>query len=131
MINVRFSGNYEQYFNKLPQHVRNTLNNDAELVARETRKNTHPFVPKKTGKLRERGFRRVKTYATNKVIVEVEYEAVSERGFVYSYIQEHKQYKNYTTPGTHSRYLRKGLSKSIHTTKRIYVNSMNKAIRSA
>lgn len=131
MIYVKFTGNYEKYLSNLPGHTRRLLNAQSNKIAYEVRKTATPYVPKKSGKLRS-SMRRTKTEGTNKVIVEVEYEAKNPKtGFKYSYIQEHKQYKNYTTPGTGPRYLRKGMSMSIGKTKRIYINAMNEAVRSA
>ena len=131
MLGIRFGGNYETYFNNLRPHVRNELNNQSDIIAYTVRKNTNPVTPKRIGKLRG-SFRKRKTHGTNKVVVEVEYRARNSRtGFIYSYIQEHKQYKHYTTPGTGSRYLRKGMSKSVTPVRNKYVETMRRAVRGA
>jgi len=131
MLKVRISGNYNQYFRNLRPNVRRELNGQSDAIAHIVRKNTNPVTPKRTGKLRS-SFRKTKTYGTNKIIVEVEYRARNERtGFIYSYIQEHRQYRHYTTPGTGPRYLRKGMSKSTRLVRNKYVETMRRAVRGA
>lgn len=127
MLKIRWRGNYEKYFSNLRPHVRQELNNQSEWVAHEVRKKSLPYVPKKTGKLRG-SYRATNTYGTNKVVVEVEYRARRKGGFVYSYIQEHKQYRRYTTPGTGSRYLRKGMVMSITPVRNRYIQTMRRAV---
>lgn len=131
MLRAVFTGNYEQYFSNLRPRVRRELNGQSDAIAHIVRKNTNPVTPKRKGKLRS-SFRKTKTYGTNKVVVEVEYRARNERtGFIYSYIQEHRQYRHYTTPGTGPRYLRKGLNKSTTQVRNKYVETMRRAVRGA
>lgn len=129
MIKIRFTGNYDKYLRRLPFNARMELNNKSTEVAYAVRRRSTPYVPKKTGRLRG-SFRRVNNFQTNNIIVEVEYRARNPKdGFIYSYIQEHKQYKHYTTPGTGSRYLRKGLSLSTWEIKRKYASAMRDAVK--
>lgn len=111
-----------KYLSKLNERVNSSLRNlyQSNKLSRLVISNTLPVTPMKTGQLRksgkfshkysQNGSRTGRHYSFSNF---VKFRAINPiTGFNYAYIQEVKQHINYTTPGTHHRYLQTGIVNS-------------------
>lgn len=130
MLKVKINtNNTEKYFNSLPGRVRGRMINQSDSMAEIVKENTTPITPMRTGQLRRR-FTKRPNFGSGDIKIRIWYRAINPRtGYDYAPVQETHQYKHYTTPGTGSRYLRRGIELSRQTIKDKQINIIKGAIR--
>lgn len=130
MLKARIDGNNaQQYFRQLPNRVRSGMVSKSDRMVGIVKEKTTPITPKRSGQLRRR-FNKIPSFGDNEVEIRVYYRAINPKtGFDYAPIQETHQYRHYTTPGTGSRYLLRGMERSRETVKEMQTEVVRGAIR--